>query len=1387
MSSSIARHHAEWLSLIEISGPFLSISVLTDALPQGLDAHDSNMYAELRAAYDEWADNQFGLNPEPAIHNAWVNYVLQTTLELPDRVISRRQSIPEILKFASSEHGETIRPDILIHNPDKPHEPRMLVMSYPAGQGLEKSVKGKRWTASPAQRMQELLHITDVRLGLITNGDQWMLVNAKRGETTGFISWDADLWTQERLTLRSFRTLLSAYRFFSMPDDMTLSAWLDNSANDQAEVTDQLGYQVRHAVEIIVQTIDRIDADRGRELLAGVNEDELYEAALTVMMRLVFLMSAEERDLMPMDSDLYAQYYAVSTLRGQLREVADQNGEEILERRHDAWSRLLATFRAVHGGINHEDLNLPAYGGSLFDPDRFPFLEGRAQGTGWQTTHADPLPIDNRTVLHLLEALQMLQMRIGGQTELRRLSFRALDIEQIGHVYEGLLDHKATRAETVILGLRGTKDKEPELALDELWEQATKDRDGNFDDLVEFVREHSGRSKNAILNDIKDDEISGRRAERLFMACNNDHDLYNRVKNFAHLIRDDDYGYPAVFPVGSVYVTAGTTRRATGTHYTPKSLTEPIVQHTLEPLVYIGPAEGHPREEWQLKPPTELLDLKICDMAMGSGAFLVQAVRYMSERLMEAWESTMDAYPNVPHFNVEGLPPTDRAAEILIPDDPDERLVLARRLIADRCIYGVDKNPLAVEMAKLSLWLITLEKNRAFTFLDHALKCGDSLVGADLDQLRYWDLHPEAKQEMFIGRMLQPIIERAIDLRQRLESFTVKDIRDQQEKQRLYNEAEATTAVLKTAGDHLIAEAMGVADSSILSDLVKLFQQLEDAGDDWLTVLQQNPLRPADLLDLTPFHWLLEYPEVFLRGRSGFSAFVGNPPFMGGGRIKSEYGEQYSNFLSNSAWQHAHGNADYAVYFFLQAYDHLNTTSGAFGFIATNTISQGDTSDSGLRWMMSQQLEVIRAMRDYPWPGKANVVVSIVYGFRGTWNGLVFLDDTPVPSISPNLDALGLDSKPFKLEINKGITSEGSKLYAKAMVFDQNLAERLLVADKGAEEVVRPFNTGSDFNSSPTQSPSRWCVDFRSASLEQVQEKWPNVLEYVRQHVKPQRDNVSDKRAKKYWWQHQRSRPGLYEQARQMDKVLCKALVSSVWGFAFVPTEQVFANKLTVFLINDWSNYSVIQSTLHEKWAWQWGSTMKQDLNYSHSDCFQTFPFPSDVSLLENIGERYYETRREIMLTRQEGLTDTYNRFHDPDEDADDIEELRRLHVEMDNAVASAYGWDDLDLGHDFHETAQGIRFTISESARRKVLTRLLKLNHERFAEECRQGLHTTKKGKKACKEFFAEHPEYNNTPTPPTTISGSSSRPKFPSPPEGEEDIGGEGNSDNPKQKRLF
>ena len=207
---STKRHHAEWLSLVEVSGPFLTMPVLEKVFPQGLDAHDPEHFGYLRSAYDEWEENQNGQRPNTAIHTAWIKFVLQQTLGLPDEVLAEGQKVPQTLKATVAEHGETLRPDFVVRNPDGAADAgkaRLLVQTYPCVQNLEKPVAGKHWKASPATRMMELLHSTEVRLGLVTNGEHWMLVHAPRGETTGFASWYANLWLEEQITLRAFRSL----------------------------------------------------------------------------------------------------------------------------------------------------------------------------------------------------------------------------------------------------------------------------------------------------------------------------------------------------------------------------------------------------------------------------------------------------------------------------------------------------------------------------------------------------------------------------------------------------------------------------------------------------------------------------------------------------------------------------------------------------------------------------------------------------------------------------------------------------------------------------------------------------------------------------------------------------------------------------------------------------------------------------------------------------------------------------------------------------------------------------------------------------------------------------------------------------------------------------
>ena len=436
---SIARHHAEWLSLVPVSGPFLSLPVLMEAFNTGLEPHDPDQSRLLRQEYANWQESFEKRKADPAPHQHWIKFILTKTLELDDRVLAEGQAIPQTLQAEVPEHHELLRPSIVVIDPNT-KKPRLLVQTYPRSQELTSYVANSRWKASPDTRMTELLHATGVRLGLVTNGEHWMLVDAPKGETAGYSSWYASLWLEEKITLQAFRTLLSASRFFNVPEDQTLEALLTKSASNQQEVTDQLGYQVRRAVEVLIHSLDRADQDFGRELLAGVREEVLYESALTVMMRLVFLFCAEERELIPSKPfPVYEQNYSVSTISKQLRELADQHGEELLERRYDAWPRLLAAFRAVYGGLRHDDVHIPAYGGNLFNPDRFPFLEGRKQGTSWRDTEANPLPVNAPAFASESDSRPLLALAAIAQPEAFFAMLRAVGL-QLQHT-TALPDH----------------------------------------------------------------------------------------------------------------------------------------------------------------------------------------------------------------------------------------------------------------------------------------------------------------------------------------------------------------------------------------------------------------------------------------------------------------------------------------------------------------------------------------------------------------------------------------------------------------------------------------------------------------------------------------------------------------------------------------------------------------------------------------------------------------------------------------------------------------------------------------------------------------------------------------------------------------------------------
>ncbi len=1353
MSTSVARHHTEWLSLIEVSGPFLTVPVLQRALPQGLEPIEADLAAEVRRAHDEWRD-------DPGLHGQWIRWVLTSLLGFGDETLKEGPAVPATLTYAAAEHGETLRPDLAVCEPrdDGKVVPRLLVAVWPEDVRLDERLGDRRWSATPLERMTDLVRATGVRLGLVTNGERWTLVHAPASGPTAYASWDADLWLEERSTLDAFATVLGARRFFGVPASDTLEALLDESANAEQEVTDQLGRQVRQAVELLVDAFGRADREHGRTLLGRIGEEDLrvagvdraeqlvYLAAVTVMMRLVFLLSAEERGLFLLGDPLYDSSYAVSTLRAQLQEEADRFGEEPLERRSSAWHRILGTFRMVHAGVQHEDLRLPAYGGSLFDPDRFPFLEGRAPGDQWRDTPGRPLPVDDRTVLHILDALQVLRFRVGrGVSEARRLSFRALDVEQIGHVYEGLLDHMAVQVSDPAVGLNGKL--EPEVALAELEERARGDRRA----FVDWLAEITGRTAKAIEKAL-DESIEPHRKAQLLAACDNDQDLAERVAPYHGLLRDDLRGLPQVYVADSVYVTKAGERRTSGTYYTPRSLAEEMVEHALAPLVYQpGPAEGADPGDWKLKSPTQLLELKVCDMAMGSGAFLVAATRYLADRLVEAW-----AEAGTGPITIEGKPAATPAEAI--PADPDDQVVLARRLVADRCIYGVEKNPMAVEMAKLSMWLITLAKDRPFSFLDHALKPGDSLLGIhDLAQIEHLHMDPERGRELHTTleepwHAWQAAVKEAIERRRELESFTVLTVRDAELKERLFREAEAALDDLKVAGDVIVGAALSTArkgkdklDSRLLGVAGDVAAALDSTRRDadrrvrlqnlrtdalyWL-----NDGKPPMQPDRRPFHWPIEFPEVFM-DRGGFDAVVGNPPYIGNKYWKERLGDDFQPYFA-SLLRRALGKPDVVVLFVWRMVQLLRD-GGIASSLATQSITEVDSKNL-MQAIVMDRATIVRAFRARPWPGDAAVFVSVLWLRKGRWDGAFVLDGAPVPGIDADLrESFGKEPAELTgcLFAFQGV--DNSRGMAFVVPADDPLCEH--------PDLFKPYVSGEDLTQQDPTRPTRFVLDLTGWSEADLGKLPADVRRLLYDVVRPTRTDEQLKSYKglsKRWWTFWNTREDGYRVVRTQEHCIVVPAVAKHLIALRLPSQWVYTNMVVVFDISRPDVQTLLLSPCFDLWAKKYGGSLGEGRRMKIGPVVRTFPLPTGHADVE-LGEGWQEAALASLHGFGPGLNDVVSRVHDPSCDSEQIARLRSWYEQIHGSVVEAYGWSDLASAFAFEATDEGVRWSLPPETQSELLRRLHELNRTRQRDRNAAGPGTKRRRGRGRQTSATAHPTF--------------------------------------------
>ncbi|MCX4741806.1 Eco57I restriction-modification methylase domain-containing protein [Streptomyces antibioticus] len=1381
------RQHQEWLDLTEVSGPFLTMPVLLRAWPQ-LDTLEKDERARIRARHADWQTDT------TAGRDEWVVYVLGRLLGWDDALTFRQGESEhdglDRLTLRVAEHNTEVRPDFALVEPgtDLAIEPdaqsaakrvRLLGMTVPSGTAPTARVGGGGdWSAAPADRLARLLRHHGVPLGLVTDGRWWCLVWAPLGGVTTTAVFDAIGWNEaaERNVVRAFVSLLRRRRFFEYDDAETLVGLLKASLAAGEDVTEAMGVQVRQAVELLVDAIGRADVraiEHGAPGLhaSGVGAGEVYRGAVAVMMRIVFLLFAEERGLLPADNEVYARSYSARFLRDELKARADDEGETSLEHTTSAWHRLIALFHAVHGGVDHpgSGFHLPAYDGSIFDPDKYPWLE--------RTTPL--LAIDDRTVLHMLQAVQEVRVGKGKDREVRTLSFRALDVEQIGYVYEGLLSFDGRRAVEHMVGLIGPEGLEHEVPLRELESLAAK-AGGSLSALAKSIHEKWKDPKPPATAGQLEKKLASlgteaaAEARRRLNAVTKDVALTERLLPFVGILRDDLRSLPTVIPNGALYVTESSLRKNTGTHYTPRFLAEEVVLHALEPLVYEpGPLQTADTGEWRLKSAEQILDLKVADIAMGSAAFLVAACRYLGDRLIEAWESEgrADAMAYRAGRAVDAVTSADA--------EQDPVVVEARRQIIEHCLYGVDINPMAVEMAKLSLWLVSMDPGRPFTFLDDRLVAGDSLLGVHtMEQIQSVHMKPSGQTDVLAEQARQLVDQLT---RERLAITAIKgvDLPALQEKRERLEEVNRHSRRLRLVGD-LIA---GAAIATCASGRVPWYEEgggervrdlfpkaawivqriMEDGVEDDSEVVREARATaegwlgaelPEGALERRPVHWPLVFPEVFST-RGGFDAIVGNPPFLGGKKITPALGQVYREYLVEYTADGARGNADLVSYFVLQ-FNNLLREEGQAGLVATNTLAQGDSREVGLDQIVAAGVVIRRAVKSEPWPSKSATLEYCAVWVSGERLGVRadrILDGLRVPGgISTSLNPMTRESSWVEpLKVNRGIAFIGSYVLGLGFTLSEECARQWIEADARYCEVLEPYLNGYSVNSSPRHQADRWIINFREMSEDRARE-YELAYRQVSERVRPERqakDPVKYPRMVNEWWKYWNARPGLYGAISSLSRCIVITLHAHAVMPALVSNGQVFTHALAVFASGDPGMLALLSSAPHYWWALDRGSTMKGDLRYTPTDVFETLVRPSLTDRLRDAGGALNARRSEIMESRGMGLTATYHLVHDPECQETDIIELRRLHDEVDRATIEAYGWHDIldetggtvsagsghvaqPLDHGFHETDQGTRYTIGLLARTEIIDRLRQLNHQAYADEVHLGLHKGVTEKKA-------------------------------------------------------
>ena len=855
--------------------------------------------------------------------------------------------------------GETVKPWQLWHAPGAG---RLPVFKEP---GLRVGIGRGRRTVS---QVLGWLRAGNDHLALVTNGRQWRLLFAGL-DFEAWCEWDVDLWFQDGKPspqVDALRTLLQPKLWTPGSEDAAspLLQAVRDTRKGQAELSETLGERVREAVETLIQG----HGEALKEQCEDVEPADIYRAACRVAMRLVVILFAESRDLLLRDNAVYHASYGLQGLLERLQKAGDGRSQS---RRHTAWPQVQALFNLVRNGSHLPQLPVKDYGGDLFEPGSPDSSDGLSRALAvFETACLEREVLPDRDVRQMLEFLTRTRTRIrqgrGGTWATVPVDFSDLSSDYIGILYEGLLDYElktAAPGEPVIFLAAGNYPALPLSRLEAMDDKAVKTLFGNLkkdvsddDGPTEANADEAERAAGPLFDESGADagpaadqdprhtnrtraETWARRAARVAGLVRKPR---GKLTPECRLKADADLGRTArklvarvVLPGEWYLVRWGGTRKGSGSFYTRPGLVVPTVQRTLRPLAYDPPVgeDGEPDRDapaakWTPKRPEQILELKVCDPACGSGAFVLSALRFLTDALFASLQHHERIQPDGERTMVRLLgtdagdqsPAGGRLGDELVPCPPDHddfepRLkAVLRRHVVERCIYAVDLDPLAVELCRLSLWIETMDRTLPFGFLDHKVKCGNSLIGAWFDQFAHypvmaWKNRQGGDQNHTNGVHFEKNA-RTKAIKAFVKDTLTPDLRlflgdpDLFEDDHIKRQEDAHSQALKVLEQmhdlpvHDAAERARMYRDEFVGSLE--WQSIKDAMDLWCACwfwpadeIECAPL-PRTLADPSPetrsvarrvsrttrfFHWELEFPDVFRAQDSGFDAMLGNPPW----------------------------------------------------------------------------------------------------------------------------------------------------------------------------------------------------------------------------------------------------------------------------------------------------------------------------------------------------------------------------------------------------------------------------------------------------------------------------------------------------------------------------